>query len=192
MNTSGWTFFQAFLKSPRIVASMIPSSPFLERRLARSAHLAAADTVVEIGCGTGGTTRALLSTMRDDSHLLAIERTAEFVATLRQIDDPRLTVVHGCASNLVDELKQHRLDAADVVISGIPFSTLPEELARLIVTEVHRALRVHGVFVAYQFSDRVADYAHPLFGRPGVELEMRNVPPLRVFTWEKSAASAAA
>lgn len=192
MNASKWTFFQAFLKSPSVVASMIPSSPFLERRLANSSDLAAANTVVEIGCGTGGTTQALLSAMRDDSRLLAIERTAEFVATLRQIDDSRLTVAHGCASTLTDELKQHRFGAADVIISGIPFSTLPEDLARRIVTDVHRALCTRGLFVAYQLSDRVADYACPLFGRPRVELEMRNVPPLRVFTWKKSAASAVA
>lgn len=192
MSTGGWTFFQAFLKSPKVVASMIPSSPFLERRLVKAAHLATAGTVVELGSGTGGTTRALLSAMGDDSRLLAIERTAEFVDTLRQIGDPRLSVVHGCASELVGELERHGFGSADAVISGIPFSTLPEDLARSIVEEVHRALRPRGRFVAYQFTDRVADYARPVFGRPRVEREMRNVPPLRVFTWEKAADSAAA
>lgn len=192
MSTGGWTFFQAFLKSPRVVASMIPSSPFLERRLVKAAHLATANTIVELGSGTGGTTRALLSAMGADSRLLAIERTAEFVEALEQIDDPRLAVVHGCASELVGELQRHELGSADAVISGIPFSTLPEELARSIIEEVHRALRPQGRFVAYQFTDRVADYARPVFGRPRVEREMRNVPPLRVFTWVKAADSAAA
>lgn len=192
MGVRGWTFFQGFLKSPRVVASLVPSSPFLERRLVRAAQLHSATTVVEIGAGTGGTTRALLAAMPPGSHLLAIERTAAFVESLRQIDDPRLIVVHGCASDLVAELERHRLGAADAVISGVPFSTLPAELAHRIVTEAGRALRLRGRFIAYQFSDRVADYAGPVFGNPRVEQEMRNVPPLRVFTWLKSAASAAA
>ncbi|MDZ7670386.1 MAG: methyltransferase type 12, partial [Gammaproteobacteria bacterium] len=130
MSTGGWTFFQAFLKSPKVVASMIPSSPFLERRLVKAAHLATAGTVVELGSGTGGTTRALLAAMGGDGRLLAIERTAEFVDALREIDDPRLSVVHGCASELVGELERHGFGSADAVISGIPFSHLPGSARR--------------------------------------------------------------
>lgn len=189
MRTSSWTFFQAFLKSPRVVASLVPSSSFLERRLVRAANLGDAAVIMELGAGTGGTTRALLGAMRPDARLLAIERTESFVAPLRQIDDPRLTVINGCASSLVRELQQRDLAGADVVISGIPFSTLPSALARTVVEEVHRALNPNGRFVAYQFTDRVADYARPIMGRPDVQLELVNVPPLKIFTWVKEGPS---
>lgn len=192
MNTRGWTFFKAFLQSPKVVASMVPSSPYLERRVVQAARLDIAKTVVEIGSGTGGTTQALLSAMGDSSRLLAIESTAEFVPVLKQLDDPRLTVVHGCASNLVDEVRRHGFEAPDAVISGVPFSTLPEHLARRIVADVHGALRAQGRFVAYQLSERVSDYAGPLFGQPRIEQELRNIPPLRVFTWVKPEAALAA
>jgi phospholipid N-methyltransferase len=187
MSSQNWTFFQAFLKSPRVVASLVPSSPFLERRVVDAAHLGTASVAVELGSGTGGTTRALLAALGPHSRLLAIERTAEFVTALRHIDDPRLEVVHGCASSIVTELQRRGLDTVDAVISGIPFSTLPPQLAHTIVDEVHEALRPCGRFVAYQFTDRVADYARPVLGRPRVQHELRNVPPLKVFTWEKSA-----
>lgn len=192
MSSQSWTFFQAFLKSPRVVASMIPSSAFLERRVVEAARLEGARVVVELGSGTGGTTRALLDALPRNARLLAIERTGEFVEALRAIDDPRLEVVNGCASRIVDELTRLGLGPADAVISGIPFSTLPPELAETISREVHRALTRHGRFVAYQFTDRVADYSRPVFGRPRVEHELRNVPPLKVFTWEKTTDSAAA
>lgn len=192
MSTANWTFFQAFLKSPKVVASMIPSSPFLERRVVRAAGLASANVAVELGAGTGGTTRAMLAAMPADSRLVAIERTPEFVGPLEAIGDPRLTVVHGCASAIVEELERLGLDGADAVVSGIPFSTLPPELAAKIAREVQRALKPHGRFVAYQFTDKVADYAQPVFGRPRVEHELRNVPPLKVFTWERETDTAAA
>jgi phosphatidylethanolamine/phosphatidyl-N-methylethanolamine N-methyltransferase len=192
MSSGTWTFFQAFLKSPKVVASMIPSSPFLERRLVRAARLDSASTVVELGSGTGGTTRALLKAMPDGSNLLTMERTGEFVTALNRIGDPRLHIVHGCASTLATELESRGLGPADAVISGIPFSTLPPDLCKQIITAVHDALRPQGRFVAYQFSDRVADYARPIFGSPRIEHEVRNVPPLKVFTWEKAADSAAA
>lgn len=192
MSSQSWKFFQAFLKSPKVVASLIPSSSFLERRLVAIARIPTARTVVELGCGTGGTTRALLAAMAPDARLLAIERTAEFVESLERIGDPRLIVVHGCASALTAELARHGLGQADAVISGIPFSTMPPDLAETIIDEIDQALAPGGRFVAYQFTDRVAQYARPAFGRPRVQHELRNVPPLRIYSWEKSADTAAA
>jgi phosphatidylethanolamine/phosphatidyl-N-methylethanolamine N-methyltransferase len=186
MSSTNWKFFQAFLRSPRVVASMLPSSPFLERRLVRCADLANAEVAVELGSGTGGTTRALLNAIPPRARLMAIERTVEFAQVLTELDDERLTVVNGCASTIGTELARQGLDGADAVVSGIPFSTLPPDLAEDIIRQVHRALRPGGRFVAYQLSHRVADYARPVFGLPHVEHELRNVPPLRVFTWHKA------
>ena len=185
MSGASWTFFQAFLKSPRVVASLVPSSGFLERRIVKAAHVDTADVVVELGLGTGGTTRALLAAMGPDAHLLGIESTADFLPRLERIGDPRLDLIPGCASTITRELERRGLPAADAVISGIPFSTMPESLARRIVEAVHAALAPGGRFVAYQFTDRVADYARPVFGAPLIEHELCNVPPVRVFTWQR-------
>jgi phosphatidylethanolamine/phosphatidyl-N-methylethanolamine N-methyltransferase len=185
MGSENWTFFRAFLKSPRIVASVIPSSTFLERRVVKAACPATARTVVELGAGTGGITRSLLRAIHGTARLLVIERTTEFVEKLEQIHDSRLDVVHGCASSIDVEMKRHGYPPADVVISGIPFSTLHEELALKIISAVHEALVPGGRFVAYQISRRVVDYVEPVMGPPEVEHELRNVPPLRVFVWQK-------
>jgi phosphatidylethanolamine/phosphatidyl-N-methylethanolamine N-methyltransferase len=178
-------FAAAFLKSPRVVASVVPSSPLLERRIVRAAEIRTARVVVEFGGGTGGTTRALLRALPSDGRLLVIERTEEFIEGLRRIGDPRLTVIHDCASTVGAQLARLGLAGADAIISGIPFSTLPEAVAREIVTALHAALVPGGRFVAYQFTDRVADYVRPVMGEPRIEHEFWNVPPVRVFTWYK-------
>lgn len=188
MNSDSWTFFQAFLKSPRTVASVIPSSSFLENRVVTEAGAAAANVVVELGPGTGGITRSLLRVMAPESKLLAIERTSVFVANLERIGDPRLDVFGGCASSICGELQRRGLSAADAVVSGIPFSTLPDLLAEEIISAVYEALAPGGRFVAYQFTARVADYARPVMGEPSVRHELLNVPPTRIFTWSKPAA----
>lgn len=189
MSNQSWTFFQAFLRSPRVVASVIPSSPFLVRRIVKAADPASARVVVELGGGTGGTTRAMLRAMNPQAKMMVIERTAEFINTLDGIDDPRLEVVHGCASGIGTELERRHLPDADVVISGIPFSTIEPELCEEIVTAVNDALAPGGRFVAYQFTDRVADYAKPVMGAPEVEIEFVNVPPIRLFIWRKDGLS---
>lgn len=190
MSRRSWQFFRAFLRAPGVVASLVPSSGFLEQRLVRAAELERARVVVELGAGTGGTTRAFLAAMSEEARLLAIERTDELAAGLADIRDPRLSVVNGCASRICDELQQRELAGADAVVSGIPFSTLPPELAREIVMQINRALAPGGRFVAYQLSPRVAEYAQPVLGQPRIERELRNVPPLKVFTWHKDAAAA--
>jgi phospholipid N-methyltransferase len=179
-------FFRTFLERPKEVGSVIPSSRFMERRIARAAALAQARVVVELGPGTGGTTRALLHHMRPDARLLAIEINARLAEQVRErIGDPRLVVHTGSAADVDEALRAHGLGAPDVVVSGIPFSTMPRELGLEILHAVREALVPGGLFVAYQVRDRVAVLARSVFPRPRVELEVRNVPPMRVFRFEK-------
>ena len=119
-------FLQDFFKRPRQVGSIIPSSHFLERRIVRCAELRDASAVVELGPGTGGTTRALLRAMEPDTRLLVIEINRRFAQVLRNsVHDPRLSVCRGNAARITEILEEHDCEAPEVVLSGIPFSTMP-------------------------------------------------------------------
>jgi len=178
-------FLQGFLKSPKQVGSIIPSSRFLERRVVRAAEIAKASLVVELGPGTGGTTRALLAAMRPDARLLAIEIDPRFVALLSRERDPRLIVHEGSASEIEDALRRHALPAPDVILSGIPFSTMTHSVGEQILRSVYDALEPGGLFVAYQVRDRVETLGRNVFGRAQVQTEILNVPPMRVYRWQK-------
>lgn len=179
-------FFQGFLRRPQQVGSVIPSSRFLERRIVALATAEAPKVVVELGPGTGGTTRALLRGMPEGSKLLAIEISPDFAALLQRIPDPRLIVHQGSAEHLAEALTQHGLNRPDVVVSGIPFSTMEPALGRRIVKAVHAALPVGGRFVVYQVRGRIHSLGRPVFGPAQVELELRNIPPMRTYTWRKT------
>jgi phospholipid N-methyltransferase len=179
-------FLRGFVAHPGEVGSVIPSSHVLEQRLVRSARLLRARCVVELGPGTGGTTRAFLRAMPSTADLLAIELSEDFAARLRaSIRDPRLTVVQGSAEFIDRFLAEHGLPAPDAVISGIPFSTMPREVADRIAAEVARVLAPGGRFVAYQVRPHVADYTTPYLGKARKEWELINIPPVRVFTWTR-------
>lgn len=182
-----FAFFQGFLKRPKEVGSIIPSSRFLERRITRAAGVAEASLVVELGPGTGGTTRALLRAMRPDAKLLAIEINPSFVRLLSRMKDPRLIVHEGSAEEIGKALEAHSLPAPDAVLSGIPFSTMPRALGMRIAQSVYDSLEPGGVFVAYQVRDRVEGLGTEVFGRPSVQTELFNVPPMRVYRWERRA-----
>lgn len=182
-------FLRGFLARPGEVASVLPSSASLEAELVRSADLAHARCVVELGPGTGGTTRALLRALPFDARLLAIELNPEFCRRLeREIDDPRLLVHEGSAEALPDVLRGQGLPPADVIVSGIPFSVLSPEAAQRVAAAVHQSLSPGGCLVAYQFRRHVVQYLTPFLGRPRMTLEWRCVPPMHVFVWGSSPA----
>jgi phosphatidylethanolamine/phosphatidyl-N-methylethanolamine N-methyltransferase len=185
-------FFQGFLTRPKEVGSIIPSSRFLERRVIRCARIREAALVVELGPGTGGTTRALLRAMKPDARLLAIEINPRFAELLPRIGDPRLLVHQGSAEALSEALALHALDHPDVIVSGIPFSTMTRAIGTGILRAVHDALEPGGRFVAYQVRDRVEELGRGVFGRAAVQLEPLNVPPMRVYRWVKGANGAGA
>ena len=185
-------FFRGFLNRPKEVGSIIPSSRFMEKRIVKTAELANAKLASELGPGTGGTTKALLRHMPADAKLLAIEINPDFVALLeRTIPDPRLIVHHGSAAAISEALEKHDLGRPDVILSGIPFSTMDRQLGMDILRSVHESLSPGGRFVAYQFRDRVESLGRNVFGRAKVQTELLNVPPMRVYRWDKDVAGGA-
>lgn len=180
-------FFKSFLARPMEVGSVIPSSRFMERRIVRCSEIGRARLVVELGPGTGGTTRALVRALPPESKLLAIEINPQLAERVRErIPDPRLIVHCGSATDLSEALATHGLPAPDVVISGIPFSTMPPAVGRSVIKAVRDSLGPDGRFVAYQVRDRIAILGAEVFGPPRVEREVRNVPPMRVYRWDKA------
>ena len=126
-------FFRGFLRKPEVVGSVIPSSRFLERRIVATCEMAHARCVVELGPGTGGTTRALLAAMPAEAQLLAIDVEADFVEVLARHDDPRLLARQGSAESIAALLAESGLPAADVVVSGIPFSTIGDAAGSAVI-----------------------------------------------------------
>lgn len=185
-------FFRGFLRKPQQVGSVIPSSRFLERRLVELAELATARTLVELGPGTGGTTRAFLAALPSDARLLAVELDRDFAARLADLRDPRLVVHRGSADDLEAILAQYGLPAPDAVVSGIPFSTMERSVGRQIVAQIARLLTPGGRFVAYQVRGRVGELGAEVFGPPEVVHEPLNIPPVRIFRWRRPPAAAMA
>jgi len=176
---------KAWIKQPSQVATICPSSPHLTRAIAERSCIGEADRVIELGPGAGGTTLALLEQMKPTAQLLAIEKTRELAAALNLIDDERLIHHCGDAADLISIVQRNRFGLADVVVSGIPFSTLPSRTANKIVSAIDEALQPGGTFMAYQLHDDVCRYAEQRFGSPSIASVPINLPPLKVYSWTK-------
>jgi phospholipid N-methyltransferase len=179
-------FARTFLRSPRMLGSAIPSSRYLISHLLRHFDWKKAQVVVEYGPGVGTITREMLRNLSADAKLLAIESNHELAAHLKEnVDDPRLHTRLTSAANVHKALNSLRLEGADYVISGIPFSTIPRKERLTILRNTWKSLKPGGVFLVYQFSGAVLPSLEEVFGPVHQEFELRNVLPARIFRCEK-------
>jgi len=58
-------------------------------------------------------------------------------------------------------------------------------VGRRILSTIWDCMAPGGRFVAYQVMNRVAELAPDTLGRPDVKIEFLNIPPLRVYHWQK-------
>jgi phosphatidylethanolamine/phosphatidyl-N-methylethanolamine N-methyltransferase len=181
-------FASNFLRHPLTVGTFAPSSPFLVRRLMRDIDWAKVRTVVEYGPGVGTITTALLRRMHPDARLVVIETNREFCDFMRaHIVDPRLVVVHGSAEEVERALAGSGLGKADLVVSGIPFSTMPREVRDRVLDATVAALDTHGQFLVYQYTRSVLAHLEGRFRIVSQDTEWRNAWPMRLFLCEKLA-----
>lgn len=170
-----------FFKHPRMLGSIIPSSRFLIERVLSQVQWERARVLVEYGPGVGTFTGEILSRMRPDARLVVFETNPEFVEFLREsYPDRRLRVVHGSAADVGRVLAREGHQHADYVISGIPFTTLPDDVRQEVLRETHRVLEPDGVFLVYQFSPKVLGYLQPFF-RVTRAFEPWNILPAQLF-----------
>ena len=93
----------------------------------------------------------------------------------------------GSAADVEDIVRAHGHDHADYVLSGLPFSTLPDGVGPAIAAATHRVLRPGGAFLVYQFSAKARDFMARHFRRIDQGFELLNVLPVRLFWGWKDA-----
>ena len=179
-------FFKGFLRNPKEVGSVIPSSRFLTKRVMDCGEVRQARVIIELGPGTGVLTKQMLEVMRPDAKLIAVELLPYFCDHLHEtIVDPRLHIYNGCATSLEGALASAGETQADLIVSGIPFSTIGRGDADRTLEAAKRALSPQGRFVAYQFRSAVSRIAAPVFGEPETHSGFWNIPPMRIYVWPR-------
>lgn len=175
-------FAKNFIQHPRMLGSLIPSSRFLVDRLLGKIDWQRARTIVEYGPGVGTITSHILARMAPDAELIVFEMNGDFVKYLRRaFPDPRLHVVHGSAENVGVELQRLGCGGADYIISGIPYTTMPEGLRSRIMQESRSALNEGGAVLVYQFTRAVLPYLRACFSNVNQDFEPLNILPARLF-----------
>jgi phospholipid N-methyltransferase len=167
-------FFRSFLAHPRQVGAVLPTSRWAVRDMLDMANFAGARYVAELGAGTGVYTGEILKRLRADADFLAFEIDPNLVATLRErFDDPRIRIINDSAENIENYLN----GAVDIIVSAIPFTSLPEDAKESVFRAAARALAPEGVMVQIQYSTMLQRDLTRRFASVRRRLSPLNVPP---------------
>ena len=181
-------FIEGFLKHPVMVGSIIPSSRFTIAKMLAPVRWDECRLFVEYGPGVGTFCRPVLDRLPRDGQLIVIDTNPLYIDYLRSvISDSRFTAVLGSAADVEDIVRRHGHDHADYVLSGLPFSTLPDGVGPAIAAATHRVLRPGGAFLVYQFSARARDFMARHFRHIDQGFEPLNILPCQLFWGWKEA-----
>jgi phospholipid N-methyltransferase len=138
-----------------------------------------AGLIVEFGAGSGVYTRELLRRMGPDARLIAFEVDEGLAARVRaELDDPRLQLVAGSA----EDVEQHLNGASvDVLVSALPFTSLPGEVRRRVLDLSPRILGPRGVMLVLQYSPFIQRELERRFANVERRISPLNVPPAFLF-----------
>lgn len=179
-------FLKRFLKEPKRVASIIPSSRVLVNKVVGKMDLSGPRTIAEFGPGEGCHTREILRRAHKDSKILLFELDAELCEFLREdfAHDKRVEVINTNCCNIVDEMKKRDIPCFDYIFSGIPFSLMDARTKQTLMHNIYESLAPGQCFIIYQVTNELKRFGSH-FDRLTSEWCPINIPPMFVTVYWK-------
>jgi phosphatidylethanolamine/phosphatidyl-N-methylethanolamine N-methyltransferase len=178
-------FFKGWVKNPKNVGSVIPTSELMAKRMASVVDTHSGLPVLELGPGTGVITRAILQRGLRQDQLYCVEYSPEFAKKLRQ-DFEGAHIVEGNAFDLETTLGSAHGLTFDCVVSALPLLSFPRAMR---IELMHDLLsRIPAGRPVVQFSYGPLSPVPPMAGVTVRHLEFifRNVPPAQIWTYRKT------
>jgi phosphatidylethanolamine/phosphatidyl-N-methylethanolamine N-methyltransferase len=147
----GELFFRQWLRSPKSMGSVIPSSQALARAIASAAVFNGNDMIIELGGGTGAITQGLIDVGIPRDRIVVIELDGSMAEFLRA-RLPGCRVIQGDATRLDELLAHEGVSSIGTVVSGLPMVGMPFEFQQAIIKQGMRVLRKGGTMLQYSYS----------------------------------------
>jgi phospholipid N-methyltransferase len=141
---------RTFVRRPWRTGTVVPSSRWLAQLIVEDMGLATADTVVELGAGTGVFTRRIAERVRPGALVLSFE-IDPWLASQLQGRIAGVRIVKDSAENLAAHLRAAGRDAADAILSGLPWANFSGELQGRLLSAVVGGLREGGRFATFAY-----------------------------------------
>ncbi len=177
-----WQFLKEYISTPDTIGAIAPSSRHLAASMTTSIDFDKAHCIVEYGAGTGVFTRVVAAGKRRNTTYIVIEQNERFYEILRKqfYAMPGVVLIHGDAENVCGFLREQGFQHADYIISGLPFTSLPQQISHKILSQTQKAIGIEGVFTTFQYTLLRKDFLENYFNIQKIVRVWRNLPPAYV------------
>lgn len=181
---TGFSFVVEFLKNPRTIGGILPSSTALSKGIREivEKYLVSNSVILEIGAGTGALTRHLVPLNRP---MVALEPNKKLRGLLQQEYPQVRTLPHSLQQAEKILLKDFRHQPL-IMVSSLPFASLSKSHKREIKTILGHILKNSPGSVLIQYTYWVIDPLDFVKGDIRSKKEktvLRNVPPAHVWSY---------
>lgn len=147
-------FIKQYLKNPRTVGAVAPSSEKLSYKMIDDINFSNASCIVEYGPGTGVFTEKILNKKNDSTIFIAIEYNKDFYNIINDKfkGEKNFILVNGSAENLKEYLNDYKIDKVDYIVSGLPFASLTDAMSNRILKVTKEILKDKGEFITFQYT----------------------------------------
>jgi phospholipid N-methyltransferase len=183
-------FLRQYLRNPRQIGAVAPSSRVLAQAMTRPEWLAQARSVVELGPGDGPVTSVLRERLAGRDHVFfALEINASMCLRLRE-RFPDVPVYCDSAAEMRRYLDLHGVSGADLVVSSIPWASFDLHKQKEIMSKILDCMPSGGRFVTFTYvtslalpaGKRFRRFLEQSFGRVRLSpVVWRNLPPAVVY-----------
>ncbi|PVY75827.1 phospholipid N-methyltransferase [Tamilnaduibacter salinus] len=178
-----WRFIRKFIESPAQIGSVLPSSRMLVGSMMEAVDWQRANTVVELGAGTGVVTQAINRLRSPQSRFYCFEQDPHMRTDLMS-RFPGVWLERD-AFELERVLKQRGPGQADCIVSCLPFANLDDTAREHLLAVIHRTLSPGGLFIAFQYSRQLLPYLSAIYDDVDTRWVMLNMPPACVYICRK-------
>ncbi|MCM0648346.1 methyltransferase domain-containing protein [Clostridium swellfunianum] len=181
-------FLSEYLKSPRTVGAVAPSSQKLARKMVSDIDFYNAKCIVEYGPGTGVFTDKLIERKNQNTSLLLLEYSEEFCRQLKEKykGHENILIINDSAENVDIYLEKYNIKKVDYVVSGLPFASLPKSVSNNILGKTKSILKKDGLFITFQYTLLKREFIAEYFKKIDLERVVFNIPPAYVLKCQNS------
>ena len=176
-------FLKRFIRSPRSIGSVAPSSPALVAAMLDDVDWAKIATVAELGAGTGVITSWIDRLRPSESKFMCFEKHPKMHRTL--CDRFPDVIMQQDAFQLKRLLQTKHLSGLDCVVCGLPLVNFPRGQRESLLSDIHASLNPGGFFIAFQYTRRLRPVLLATYEQIECRFVWANLPPAYVFVCRK-------
>jgi len=161
------------------MGSVMPSSGYLVDAMLANINWHQADTIIELGAGTGAVTDSIVRKHSATALFICFEFDQELHQNLIK-RFPETEMAYD-AFQLLEVLATYNKSQADYIISSLPFANFPDADQQVLLELIKEALGSDGQLILYQYSKQLEPLLKGHFSQLERRYVWQNIPPAYVY-----------